>query len=63
MTGEVKELPKPLGVIQRRGREGDDNGEAGGEGGEELEIVEVVRYRAIFSNRPEPVGSVATKYG
>ncbi|KAF2489376.1 hypothetical protein BU16DRAFT_544765 [Lophium mytilinum] len=47
MTGEVKKLGKPLGVLARRKAEDD---------GEELEILEVVRYKIVFSSRPEPVG-------
>ncbi|KAL4932727.1 Ctf8-domain-containing protein [Aspergillus undulatus] len=53
MTGEVKKLPKPLAIIQRR--QTGDNGSEDGEGKEELEIVEVVKYKLIFKNRPEPV--------
>lgn len=49
LTGEVKRLPRALGVVRRRG---------GGEG-DELEIVEVVRHKIVFSSRPEPVGTVA----
>jgi chromosome transmission fidelity protein 8 len=57
MTGECKKLVKPMAVVRRR--EGDVNmGETSveGEQGEELEIVEVVRYKVVFSHRPEPVG-------
>jgi len=32
-----------------------DMGDAEGGKGEELEIVEIVRYKAVFSTRPEPV--------
>ncbi|KAE9984411.1 hypothetical protein BLS_002442 [Venturia inaequalis] len=47
MTGEVKKLPKPMGVMRKK---------AGLESGlEELEIVDVVRHKIVFSNRPEPV--------
>lgn len=64
MTGEVKELPTPFGVIQRRKREVDNTVEEEEDGGmEELEIVEVVRHRVIFSDRPEPVGGMGSKYG
>ncbi|KAL1305141.1 hypothetical protein AAFC00_002066 [Neodothiora populina] len=58
MTGEVKKLGKPLAVIRKR--EGTQNkvtqntGEE--EGTEELEIVEIVRCKILFANRPEPVG-------
>ncbi|KAJ5670005.1 uncharacterized protein N7477_005368 [Penicillium maclennaniae] len=48
MTGEVKKLPRPIAVLQKR---------AGSEM-EELEIVEVVRYKIFFKNRPEPVNDI-----
>ncbi|KAK0386593.1 hypothetical protein NLU13_6428 [Sarocladium strictum] len=55
LTGQVKKLPKPLAVVRRRG------GDPQAEGGEEdLEIAEVVRYKILFSNRPEPVGTANT---
>ncbi|KAL2835174.1 Ctf8-domain-containing protein [Aspergillus cavernicola] len=54
MTGEVKKLPKPLAVIRRRQPQGRD--EAGAS--DELEIVEIVRYKLVFKNRPEPVNDV-----
>ena len=70
LTGEVKRLGMPLGVLRRRrdglGRleggermDGVEGGgvEEGGGGGEELEIVEVARWKVIFSSRPEPVGA------
>ncbi|KAF2233239.1 hypothetical protein EV356DRAFT_503828 [Viridothelium virens] len=44
LTGEMRELGKPLGVLRKRER------------GEELEIVEVVRWKVMFASRPEPVG-------
>jgi len=69
LTGEVKELSRPLGVVRRRVRMvGEDEGCGGGREGErgwedreeedELEIVEVVRWKVVFSNRPEPVGGM-----
>ena len=59
LTGEVKKLAKPLGVIQKAGA---GAGAAGmdsvedGEGASDLELVEIVRYKLLFSSRPEPVG-------
>ncbi|KAG9205321.1 hypothetical protein G6514_008900 [Epicoccum nigrum] len=57
MVGEVKKLGKPFAVI---GRKGEERGEGGMEvdavEDEELEIVEVVKYKVVFSGRPEPVG-------
>lgn len=69
MSGEVKKLGKPFAVIRKvdkRDEEGEDavmgdvdNEGLGGEGAgtEELEIVEIVRYKIVFSTRPEPVSS------
>lgn len=48
MTGQVKKLGKPLAVLQRRPEQTDGEGE-------ELEIVEIVKYKLVFGNRPEPV--------
>nr|XP_001401969.2 sister chromatid cohesion protein Ctf8 [Aspergillus niger CBS 513.88] len=54
MTGEVKKLPQPLAVVQRRQKEpgatADDR--------EELEIVEIVKYKIYFKSRPEPVNDI-----
>ena len=66
LTGEVKKVPKALAVIRkRRGEsEGDEmavDGDvrAGGEevGRQDLEVVEIVKYKILFSLRPEPVGT------
>ncbi|RMZ71026.1 chromosome transmission fidelity 8 [Pyrenophora seminiperda CCB06] len=69
MTGECKKLPKPIGIMRKRRRADGANVEMGGTEGdddqgnrdreEELEIVEVVRYKIIFSSRPEPISGVA----
>lgn len=51
LTGEVKKLPRPMAVVRKRG-DGDDDDING-----DLEIAEVVKYKILFSNRPEPVGT------
>ncbi|KAH8811578.1 chromosome transmission fidelity protein 8 [Xylogone sp. PMI_703] len=55
LTGEVKKLPKAIAVIRRRSTKDvvDDNDESTGE----LEVVEIVKLKIIFSQRPEPVGT------
>ncbi|KAJ0165619.1 hypothetical protein CTA2_10595 [Colletotrichum tanaceti] len=57
LHGEVKKLPKAMAIIRRRG-------EAiigkGGEVEEELEIAEIVKYKIMFGNRPEPVTTETT---
>lgn len=58
LTGEVKKLPRAVGVVRRRQQEGSGAGAAVGEDrAEELEVVEIVKYKIVFSSRPEPVGT------
>lgn len=59
LTGEVKKLPRAVGVVRRRRREAEAAAGAGGDDGtaEELEVVEIVKYKIVFSSRPEPVGT------
>lgn len=68
MTGECKKLAKPIAVIRKKDRCVGEDVDMGGMGAgneeetsrdEELEIVEVVRYRIVFSARPEPITGVA----
>ncbi|KAG9185202.1 hypothetical protein G6011_07746 [Alternaria panax] len=65
MTGECKKLPKPYGVIRKKENTDVEDVDMGGLGQdddakeEELEIVEVVRYKIVFSARPEPISGVA----
>ena len=54
MTGEVKELAKPLAVIKRRDIA---TSTAGEDQREELEIAEIVKFKILFASRPEPVGT------
>lgn len=49
LTGEIKAMAKPIAVLRRR-EEGDDGEEA-------LEVMEIVRYRIVFTQRPEPMGA------
>lgn len=58
LTGEVKKLLKPLGIIRRRDPSLRESDTANGDWeGEELEIVDIVRWKILFSARPEPVSS------
>lgn len=70
MTGECKKLAKPLAIVRKKEKQSDEDVDMGGTGGEgedeekaskdeELEIVEVVKYRIVFSARPEPISGVA----
>ncbi|MCJ1294806.1 hypothetical protein MMC34_006364 [Xylographa carneopallida] len=55
LTGEVKKLLKPLAVVRRRMKE---QGYQRKEQEDELEVVEIVNWKVVFSNRPEPVGDM-----
>ncbi|KAK4176371.1 Ctf8-domain-containing protein [Triangularia setosa] len=51
LFGEVKKLPNAMAVVRRRrGEEGRGGGKV-----EELEVVEIVKWKLVFSGRPEPV--------
>lgn len=56
MTGEVKKLTKALAIVRKVVVE-DGEMEVDGKK-EELEIVEIVKYKILFSLRPEPVGAL-----
>lgn len=56
LQGEVKKLPKAVAVLRRRVGS-TEGGQEGEEEVEELEVAEVVKYKIVFSSRPEPVGS------
>ncbi|EPS44162.1 hypothetical protein H072_1857 [Dactylellina haptotyla CBS 200.50] len=57
LTGEVKALPKPLGVLRKRKPEDHDGPVSSTTSAEELEIVDIIKYKIIFSKRPEPVSA------
>ncbi|KAK4120882.1 hypothetical protein N657DRAFT_532650, partial [Parathielavia appendiculata] len=60
LQGEVRKLRRAIAVLRRRGRGRKGAAEEGREEDgeeEELEVVEIVRYKIVFSSRPEPVGS------
>lgn len=61
LTGEVKKLAKPLAVIRKveqNGNDNDDDDHMGmfNAGEEALEVVEIIKFKVMFSARPEPVG-------
>ncbi|KAH7155333.1 chromosome transmission fidelity protein 8 [Dactylonectria estremocensis] len=58
LNGEVRKLPKALAVVRRReNRVTTGSGGDVEEQGDNLEVVEIVKYKLIFSNRPEPVST------
>lgn len=59
LTGQVKKLPKSLAVIRKLGAPDDSNAldEKEDHQREELEIVEIIKWKILFSQRPEPVGT------
>ncbi|KAL8648581.1 MAG: hypothetical protein Q9226_005933, partial [Calogaya cf. arnoldii] len=54
LTGEVKKLATPLGVLRRKPVEDDDDSMTDTSNIEELEIMEIIYYKVLFSTRPEP---------
>ncbi|KAI8630953.1 hypothetical protein F5Y19DRAFT_40901 [Xylariaceae sp. FL1651] len=61
LTGEIKKLPRAIAIIRKRPKSGEDMEMVGltSDGArEDLEVVEIVKYKLMFSHRPEPVGSV-----
>lgn len=58
LTGEVKKLPKAIAVVKKRPNKMEyGSGGAHMEEGENLEVVEIIKYKLMFGNRPEPVGT------
>ncbi|KAI0997547.1 hypothetical protein K3495_g10640 [Podosphaera aphanis] len=53
LTGEVKKLPKALAIIRKK-KHNDDMENVSTI---QLEITEIVKYKILFSNRPEPIGN------
>lgn len=47
--GEVKKLSKAVAVVRRSPQ--------AGESGDALEVMEIIKYKLLFSDRPEPIGS------
>lgn len=61
LTGEIKKLPKPLAVIRKKSRselDVDMTDVPAETVKDDLEIIEIIKYKLMFSHRPEPVGSV-----
>lgn len=58
LTGQVAKLPKAFAVVRRRESQAGGAVEALQEAAlDHLEVVEVVRHKLLFSDRPEPVGT------
>ncbi|RFU28236.1 hypothetical protein B7463_g8117, partial [Scytalidium lignicola] len=55
LTGEVKKLPKAIAIIRRKAPGEVANGSD--DSSNELEVVEIVKWKILFSQRPEPVGT------
>lgn len=54
LTGEVKKLPKAMAVVRRKQEAGQQQAEGDPQ---DLEVVDIVKYKLLFSGRPEPVGT------
>ncbi|KAH9898733.1 hypothetical protein F4778DRAFT_193995 [Xylariomycetidae sp. FL2044] len=60
LTGEVKKLPRAMAIIRKKPKSGEDvemTDSISDVREEELEIVEIVKHKLVFSQRPEPVGT------
>ncbi|KAI1745409.1 putative sister chromatid cohesion protein Ctf8 [Xylaria scruposa] len=61
LTGELKKLPRAIAIIRKRPGSGPDvemTDSISQSTKEDLELVEIVKYKLVFSHRPEPVGTV-----
>ncbi|KAL1883021.1 hypothetical protein VTK73DRAFT_96 [Phialemonium thermophilum] len=56
LAGEVRKLAKPLAIVRRVGSSSATEDPVA----EAVEIVDIVRYKLVFSDRPEPVGLAAS---
>ncbi|KAM0325366.1 hypothetical protein ACHAQA_007351 [Verticillium albo-atrum] len=52
LTGEVKKLPKAIAIVRKK-----DGANLSLDGEEHLEVAEIVKYKLVFSHRPEPVNT------
>ncbi|KAK8087277.1 Ctf8 [Apiospora phragmitis] len=64
MTGEVKKLPRAMAVIRKRAAGANTEmtdaaatTTSNESSADDLEIVEIIKYKLVFSSRPEPVGT------
>ena len=55
MTGEIKKLPKPLAIVRKFSKQSTEPPAAASIGDQVLEIIDVVKYKIVFSQRPEPI--------
>ncbi|KAI5928141.1 putative sister chromatid cohesion protein Ctf8 [Camillea tinctor] len=59
LTGEVKKLPRAMAIVRKRSQPGEDvdmTGMGSETTKEDLEVVEIIKYKLMFGQRPEPVG-------
>jgi chromosome transmission fidelity protein 8 len=49
LNGEVKKLAKPFAIVRKKTKQAVEE--------DELEVVDIVKYKLLFSGRPEPVGT------
>lgn len=57
LSGEIKRLPKPLAVLSNKADSYADMSDNGGAHEfAQLNILAIVKYKLLFSSRPEPVG-------
>lgn len=59
LMGEVKKLPKPLGVLRRAPADTlakEQREQSNDHSLDDLEVAEIIKWKLVFSSRPEPVG-------
>ncbi|RKF63714.1 putative sister chromatid cohesion protein ctf8 [Erysiphe neolycopersici] len=57
LTGEVVKLSKAIAVIQKKKSDTKDKSSMIDETCVQLEIVDIIKYKILFANRPEPVSN------
>jgi chromosome transmission fidelity protein 8 len=55
LQGEVKKLAKPFAIVGKK-QQPQQQGTTGAVE-EELQVIDIVKYKLLFSGRPEPVGT------
>lgn len=55
MAGEVRKLGKAIAVVRKAAQREGAGDESGMEG--EVEVEEILRWKIVFGNRPEPMGA------
>lgn len=55
LLGDLKKINPPLGLMRFENQNENNNGNNGNSMGKKVEIVDVIRWKIIFSGRPLPI--------